>query len=85
MAGHLMLKKRIARQAMTGGNPAPLAEVGLPPGAPQVAPSSILYVYAPSTVGLGPLAPIVTADGALIPATMPGGWDQLRAAGRPLG
>jgi hypothetical protein len=80
-----LLKKRIVRQTMTGGNQAALTEVGLPPGAPSMAPSSIIYVYAPSTVGLGPSSPIVTADGALIPATQPGGWDQLRAVGRPLG
>jgi hypothetical protein len=80
-----LLKKRIVRQTTQAGNMAPLSEVGLPPGAPSASPSSIIYVYAPSTVGLGPTSPIVTADGALIPATMPGGWDQLRAVGRPLG
>jgi hypothetical protein len=80
-----LLKKRIVRQAKTGGNLAPLAEVGLPPGAPTFSPSSIIYLSAPGTVGLGPMAPMVTADGALVPATMPGGWDQLRQVGRPLG
>ena len=28
------------------------------------------------------LVPLVTADGAVVPATGPGRWDQLRAAGR---
>lgn len=79
-----VLKKRIAHHAM-GLDTGPLAEVALPPGTPEVAPASIIYVQAPGTVGLGPLAPMLTADGALIPATQPGGWDQLRAAGRPLG
>ena len=32
--------------------------------------------------GLSPLTSLVTSDGALIPATGPGGWDQLHAAGR---
>lgn len=28
------------------------------------------------------MTPIITADGAMIPATAPGSWGQLRAAGR---
>lgn len=80
MAG--LLKRRIVHQAQ-GRTAAPLSEVALPPGSPQFAPSSLIEVFAPSTVGLSPLAPIVTADGALVPATSPGAWDQLRAAGRP--
>lgn len=80
-----LLKKRIARQTTNAGNLAPLSEVAMPPGAPQFWPSSIIYLQSPGTVGLGPTAPLVTADGALVPATMPGGWDQLRAVGRPLG
>jgi hypothetical protein len=83
MAG--LLKRRIARQTTEQGNMATLSEVAMPAGQAGAAPSSIIYLQAPGTVGLGPLAPLVTADGALIPATMPGGWDQLRAVGRPLG
>jgi hypothetical protein len=79
-----LLKKRIAHQAM-GKTAAPLAEVAMPPGTPGSSPASVIYLDAPGTVGLGPLAPMVTADGALVPATQPGGWDQLRAAGRPKG
>lgn len=80
MAG--LLKRRIVHHAQ-GRTAAPLTEVALPPGTPQFAPSSIIQVFAPSTVGLSPLAPMVTSDGALIPATSEGAWDQLRAAGRP--
>ena len=32
--------------------------------------------------GITPLSPLITADGAMIPATGPGRWDQLAAAGR---
>lgn len=32
--------------------------------------------------GLSPLAPLIASDGAAIPATGPGQWDQLIAAGR---
>lgn len=79
-----VLKKRIAHQAM-GKTAAPLTQVAMPAGTPDASPSSVIYIDAPGTVGLGPLAPMVTADGALVPATQPGGWDQLRAAGRPKG
>lgn len=79
-----VLKKRIAHQAM-GRTAAPLSEVALPPGTPDIAPSSQIIVWSPSTVGIGPLAPMVTADGALVPATAPGTWDQLHAAGRSKG
>jgi hypothetical protein len=79
-----LLKKRIAHQAQ-GKTAAPLTQVAVPPGTPEFSPASIIYLQAPGTVGLGPLAPMVTADGALVPATMPGGWDQLRQAGRSKG
>jgi hypothetical protein len=79
-----VLKKRIAHQAM-GKTAAPLTEVALPPGTPEFAPSSQIIVWAPGTVGIGPLAPLLTADGALVPATAPGTWDQLVAAGRSKG
>lgn len=35
------------------------------------------------TVAYQDLTPIWTADGAAIPATTPGNWGQLAAAGRP--
>ena len=34
-------------------------------------------------VKVGELTPLITADGAPIPATAPGSWAQLHAAGRP--
>lgn len=79
-----LLKKRIVRQAR-GESAAPLAEVALPPGTAAFTPVQRIEVFAPGTVGLSPLAPMVTADGALVPATAPGTWDQLHAAGRPRG
>jgi predicted nucleic acid-binding protein len=33
------------------------------------------------TLAMQDLAPLVTADGALLPATGPGNWDQLALAG----
>jgi hypothetical protein len=74
------LKKRIARQA---GSQAPLSPVAHNVPGPDFAPPQQILVWAPGTVGLEPMAPMITADGALVPATMPGAWDQLRAAGRP--
>ena len=57
-----------------------------PPG-PQVMPlqavvvGPVLSQYV--TLGAVDLVPLVTADGAMVPATAPGRWNQLRAAGRP--
>jgi hypothetical protein len=55
------------------------------PGAPAMgaadhAPHQL--VMTPGTVGLSPLSSLITSDGAAIPATGPGQWDQLHAAGR---
>jgi hypothetical protein len=49
---------------------------------PMVMPLSLV------TLGMGGVAvqdvtPLYTEDGAIIPATAPGSWGQLRAAGRP--
>ena len=49
---------------------------------PMVMPLSLV------TVGMGGVAvqdmqPLITEDGAIIAATAPGSWGQLRAAGRP--
>ena len=35
------------------------------------------------SMAVSDLVPLVTADGAVVAATGPGRWDQLRAAGRP--
>jgi hypothetical protein len=61
------------------------------PGAIDVMPLALVSVYPEpggqySTIGYQGLAPIYTpsgAGGAAIPATSPGNWAQLRAAGRP--
>ena len=49
---------------------------------PMVMPLSLV------TVGMGgvtqqDMTPLITEDGAIIAATAPGSWGQLRAAGRP--
>jgi hypothetical protein len=49
---------------------------------PAVNASHGMQVSTPGTVGLTPLSALVTSDGAMIPATGPGQWDQLVAAGR---
>jgi hypothetical protein len=36
-----------------------------------------------STIAYKSLVPLFTSDGAVIPASSPGGWGQLRLAGRP--
>jgi len=35
------------------------------------------------TLGMQEMTPIFTTDGAAIPATAPGRWQQVKAAGRP--
>src|ERR1700748_2902339 len=60
--------------------------VASPPG-PMVMPMPAVII-GPVTgqyvsVGAVEMVPIFTADGAAIPATAPGRWAQLRAAGRP--
>ena len=34
-------------------------------------------------VAVEDMQPLITEDGAMVPATSPGSWGQLRAAGRP--
>lgn len=50
----------------------------MPMQAVTVGPTSSQYV----TLGQQDLVPIITADGAPLPATAPGRWGQVRAAGR---
>lgn len=63
-----------------------------PTGAPGVMPLAQVVVYPDpgssgqySTIGYQGLAPIYTSgqDSAAVPATSPGRWGQLKAAGRP--
>lgn len=54
---------------------------------PMLMPVSQVQVSAPVagyvTIGYRDLVPLWTADGAAVPAAVPGQWGQLRAAGRP--
>lgn len=58
-----------------------------PGGTPQEMPLqqvTVSYDGGPYvTLGSSELVPLVTADGAAVPATAPGRWGQLRQAGRP--
>ncbi len=61
------------------GNASPPSVMMMPAALVTVQPTSSWYV----TAGMQDLAPIWTTDGAAVPATAPGRWGQLRAAGRP--
>jgi len=41
-----------------------------------------LVTQSDAGIAVQDMTPIITADGAMIPATAPGSWGQLRAAGR---
>jgi hypothetical protein len=81
------------KRAMAGYTPVPTdgsAQVtggSASPAGADVMPLAMVTVYpAPGgyqTLAYQGLAPIFTADGAAVPATSPGRWAQLRAAGRP--
>jgi hypothetical protein len=45
-------------------------------------PSHTMVISPGNGAGIVPNAPLITSDGAAIPARGPGGWDQLAAAGR---
>ena len=64
--------------AMAGQHPAVPGPMLLPVTAVTVHPTSNNYV----TLAMQDLAPLFTADGAMVPATGPGRWDQLAQAGR---
>lgn len=67
------------RPLTAGGQASPPAVMVMPMSLVTVQPASSQYVSA----GMQDMAPLWTADGAAIPATAPGRWGQLRAAGRP--
>lgn len=77
------LHHRIKTQAantgsvMAGGHPAVPAPMLLPLSQVTVNPVNSNYV----TLAMEDLAPLVTADGAMVPASSPGRWDQLALAG----
>ena len=79
-----LLHRRIKTQAvnhasvMGDQHPAVPGPMLLPLAVVTVNPVSSGYV----TLAMQDLAPITTADGSMVPATAPGGWDQLRLAGR---
>lgn len=79
----VMLHHRIKAQAanhqaaMGGQHPAVPAPMLMPLAQVTVNPVDNNYV----TLTMQDLAPVVTADGAMIPATGPGRWDQLALAG----
>jgi len=64
---------------VTGSAASPPAVMQMPLAQVIIQPADSQYV----TIGMQELTPIWTADGAAIPGTAPGRWDQLRAAGRP--
>jgi 2,4-dienoyl-CoA reductase-like NADH-dependent reductase (Old Yellow Enzyme family) len=71
----LTLPHRSAQAAMT-----PAA--GTAPAGPVDYHAHGYAIYPGSGAGLTPYSPLITSDGAPIPATGPGQWDQLYAAGR---
>lgn len=64
---------------LDSGNASPPSVMVMPLALVTVQPASSPYV----TAGMQDLAPIWTTDGGPVPATAPGRWGQLRAAGRP--
>jgi hypothetical protein len=82
-------KKAMSAYTPVQGSAAPVAGgAASPSGAPGVMPLAQVTVYPDpgggySTIAYTGLAPIYTADGAAVPATSPGRWAQLAAAGRP--
>jgi hypothetical protein len=63
---------------LTGGSASPSGIETMPEALITLYPEPGGY----ATVGYQGLEPVFTADGAAIPATNPGQWDQWRAAGR---
>jgi hypothetical protein len=63
--------------AMGDQHPAVPAAMVMPLAQVTMHPVDSNYV----TLAMQDLAPLVTADGALLPATGPGNWDQLALAG----
>jgi hypothetical protein len=68
-----------AAPAGGGSAASPPSVMVMPVALVQVQPASSPYV----TAGMQDLTPIWSPDGMPVPATAPGRWGQLRAAGRP--
>ena len=83
MIRHSLLPHRVKTQAagsmaaMAGQHPAVPAPMLIPLAQVTVNPVNSNYV----TLAMEDLAPLTTADGAMVPATAPGRWDQLALAG----
>ena len=83
MIRHTLLPHRVKMQAadstaaMAGQHPAVPAPMLIPLAQVTVNPVDSNYV----TLAMEDLAPLTTADGAMVPATAPGRWDQLALAG----
>lgn len=76
---HHRIKAQAANQAVSMGDahPAVPAPMQTPLAQVTVHPVDSNYV----TLAMQGLAPLTTADGAMVPATGPGRWDQLALAG----
>lgn len=76
------LRRRIANvgtnQQQAMGNYHPWGTVDTP----QLIPLTLITMSADGAQ-VQRMTPLVTANGAMIPATAPGRWDQVAAAGRP--
>lgn len=84
---HRIKNAGTASQAAQQGCTPVTGGVASPGGTPMQMPLSQVIVQPTSsqyvTVGMEELTPIWTADGAGIPATAPGRWGQVTAAGNP--
>jgi hypothetical protein len=81
----VLLSHRIMAQAVNHETAMGDAHPAAPPGTPMVMPLAAVTVH-PSdsnyvTLAMQDLAPMLTADGAMVPATGPGAWDQVALAG----
>lgn len=82
------VKRRNAGLIPVSGASSVTGGAASPGGAPMVMPLSLVSVYPQpggeySTLTYQGLQPMFTADGAVIPATAPGRWGQVIAAGNP--
>jgi len=79
--------KNAPQPVNAGASDVPVNGSAASPPAVQVMPLQLVQVQRPAwqdylTAGVSDIDPIYSADGAMIPATAPGSWGQLRAAGR---
>jgi hypothetical protein len=77
------LKTRIATLGRRSPDltPVDVSTGAVVPAATQT-PGGLVQIVPGVGAGIGPLSPLITPDGAEVPATGPGQWDQLIAAGR---